>query len=120
MRENKLAPSHLSTSNASDLYWTPAQLIAHHTSNGCNLQIGDILGTGTISGPTEASSGCLLELTRNGAQQLLLPTGETRTFLEDHDEIILSGSCEAPGHPRIGLGECRATVLPARSQSLRA
>jgi fumarylacetoacetase len=121
MRENKLTSLHLSTSNAQDLYWTPAQLIAHHTSNGCNLQIGDILGTGTISGPTEASSGSLLELTQNGAQQLLLPTGETRTFLEDHDEIMLSGSCEAPGHPRIGLGECRATILPAaRSQPSRA
>ena len=114
MRDNKLDPFLLSESNARDLYWTPAQLIVHHTSNGCNLQVGDILATGTISGPAEASAGCLLELTRNGAQPILLPTGESRTFLADGDEIILRGSCEAPGHPRIGLGECRATILPAR------
>jgi fumarylacetoacetase len=114
MRANKLEPFLLSESNAKDLYWTPAQLIAHHTSNGCNLQIGDILATGTISGPAESSAGCLLELTRNGAQPILLPTGESRTFLADGDEIILRGSCEAPGHPRIGLGGCRATILPAR------
>jgi fumarylacetoacetase len=115
MRRNKLDAYLLSESNAQDLYWTPAQLIAHHTSNGCNLQVGDVLATGTISGPTETSAGCLLELTRNGAQPILLPTGESRTFLSDGDEIILRGSCEAPGHPRIGLGECRATVLPART-----
>jgi fumarylacetoacetase len=114
MRDNKLGPFLLSKSNANDLYWTPAQLIAHHTSNGCNLQIGDVLATGTISGPAEASAGCLLELTRNGAQPILLPTGESRAFLADGDEIILRGSCQAPGHPRIGLGECRATILPAR------
>jgi fumarylacetoacetase len=115
MRANKLAPFLLSESNAHDLYWTPGQLIAHHTSNGCNLQIGDVLATGTISGPSEASAGCLLELTRNGAQPMLLPTGESRSFLADGDEIILRGSCEAPGTPRIGLGECRATILPART-----
>jgi fumarylacetoacetase len=113
MRTNKLDAYLLSESNAQDLYWTPAQLIAHHTSNGCNLAVGDILATGTISGPAEASAGCLLELTRNGTQPILLPTGESRTFLADGDEIILSGSCEAPGHPRIGLGECRAAILPA-------
>ena len=113
MKANKLEPYLLSQSNAQDLYWTPAQLIAHHTSNGCNLQVGDILATGTISGPAEASAGCLLELTRNGVQPILLPTAETRTFLEDGDEIILRGTCESPGHPRIGLGECRATILPA-------
>jgi fumarylacetoacetase len=115
MQANKLEPFLLSESNAQDLYWTPAQLITHHTSNGCNLQIGDVLATGTISGPAESSAGCLLELTRNGAQPILLPTGESRTFLADGDEIILRGSCEAPGTPRIGLGECRATILPART-----
>jgi fumarylacetoacetase len=113
MKANKLEPFLLSQSNAQDLYWTPAQLIAHHTSNGCNLQVGDILATGTISGLAETSAGCLLELTRNGAQPILLPTAETRTFLEDGDEIILRGFCESPGHPRIGLGECRAAILPA-------
>jgi fumarylacetoacetase len=115
MRTNKLDAYLLSESNAQDLYWTPAQLIAHHTSNGCNLQAGDILATGTISGPAETSAGCLLELTRNGAQPILLPTGESRGFLADGDEIILRGSCEAPGHPRIGLGECRAAILPAHT-----
>ncbi len=116
MRKNKLDAYPLSESNARDLYWTPAQLIAHQTSNGCNLQIGDVLATGTISGPAESSAGCLLELTRNGAQPILLPTGESRTFLADGDEIILRGSCEAPGHPRIGLGECRAAILPAHTR----
>jgi len=115
MQKNKLQPYSLSESNAQDLYWTPAQLIAHHTSTGCNLQIGDILATGTISGPAENSAGCLLELTRNGAQPILLPTGETRTFLEDGDEIILRGSCNTPGQRHIGLGECRATIRPART-----
>jgi len=114
MRENRLGPYLLSESNLGDLYWTPAQLITHHTSNGCNLQIGDILATGTISGPAEASGGCLLELTRNGTEPRLLPTGETRAFLADGDEIIFRGSCEAPSQPRIGLGECRAMILPAR------
>jgi fumarylacetoacetase len=115
MRENKLEPFLLSESNVHDLYWTPGQLIAHHTSNGCNLQVGDVLATGTISGPAEASAGCLLELTRNGAQPIMLPTGESRTFLADGDEIILRGWCEAPGVPGIGLGECRAIILPARA-----
>jgi fumarylacetoacetase len=114
MRMNNLDPFLLSQSNARDLYWTPSQLVAHHTSNGCNLQTGDILATGTISGPTEASSGCLLELTQNGASPIKLPTGEIRTFLADGDEIIFRGTCELPGHPRIGLGECRAAILPAR------
>jgi len=113
MRANKLAPFSLSQSNSRDLYWTPSQLVAHHTSNGCNLQAGDILATGTISGPTEAAAGCLLELTQNGTHPIKLPTGETRTYLADGDEIILRGSCELSNQPRIGLGECRATILPA-------
>lgn len=114
MRENKLAPFVLGRSSSRDLYWSPAQLVAHHTSNGCNLRVGDVLATGTISGSEDSSAGCLLELTRNGAKPVKLPTGEVRAFLADGDEIILRGFCEAPGHPRIGLGECRATVLRAR------
>jgi fumarylacetoacetase len=114
MRTNNLAPFSLSQNNAQDLYWTPAQLVTHHTCNGCNLQIGDILATGTISGPAEAAAGCLLELTRNGTQPIQLPTGETRAFLADGDEIIFRGTCDLPNHPGIGLGECRATILPAR------
>jgi fumarylacetoacetase len=116
MRGNKLNPVLVSQSNTKDLYWTPGQLIAHHASNGCNLQVGDLLATGTVSGPGESSSGCLLELTRNGAQPLTLPTGESRTFLADGDEVILRGYCERPGYPRIDLGECRATIHPARSK----
>jgi fumarylacetoacetase len=111
MRENGLAPFRLSQSNAGGLYWTLGQLVAHHTSNGCNLEVGDLVATGTISGRCEDSAGCLLELTRNGAQPVLLPTGETRSFLADGDEIILRGYGEAPGHPRIGLGECRGIVV---------
>ena len=100
MRKNKLPPFRLSKSSSSDLYWTPSQLIAHHTSNGCNLQTGDILATGTISGPTpKPPGGCLLELTRNGTQPIALPTGETRTYLADGDEIVLQGSCTLPHHP---------------------
>ena len=112
-RKNELPPFRISLTDSRELYWTPAQLVAHHTSNGCNLQVGDILATGTISGPAISSAGCLLELTRNGAQPLALSTGETRTWLEDGDEVILRGYCDAPGHPRIVLGYCRATILPA-------
>ena len=114
MRQNKLEPFRLSHSTARELYWTPAQLIAHHTSNGCNLQVGDLLATGTLSGPELSSAGCLLELTRNGAEPIALPTGETRAFLADGDEVIIRGFCKRPGHPRIGLGECRGAILPAR------
>ena len=114
MRENKLAPFVLGRSTSRDLYWSPAQLVAHHTSNGCNLQVGDVLATGTISGPDDSSAGCLLEITRNGTNFVKLPTGEVRAFLADGDEIILRGYCEAPDHSRIGLGECRATIMSAR------
>ena len=114
MRRNKLEPFRLGRSTTRDLYWTPAQLVAHHTSNGCNLQVGDLLATGTVSGPELSSAGCLLELTSNGAAPIVLPTGETRTFLSDGDEIFIRGFCERSGHRRIGLGECRATILPAR------
>lgn len=114
MRANNLAPFRLSQSSLRDLYWSPAQMIAHHTSNGCNLQTGDLLATGTISGPDDSSAGCLLELTRNGAEPIKLPTGETRSFLSDGDEIILRAHATAPGQPRLDLGECRATILPAR------
>jgi fumarylacetoacetase len=100
----------LGRSNLRDLYWTPAQLLTHHASNGCNLQPGDLLGSGTISGPRDESRGCLLELTRNGREPLLLPTGETRRFLEDGDEVIFRGYCERPGFVSIGLGECSGTI----------
>jgi fumarylacetoacetase len=115
MREQGLAPLRISKSNARDLYWTSAQMIAHHTSNGCNLQVGDILATGTISGADHSAAGCLLELTKNGATPILLPNGETRVFLQDNDEVILRGFCERAGHPHIGLGECRGKVISSQS-----
>jgi fumarylacetoacetase len=113
MREAGMAPMRLSRGSAADLYWTPAQLVAHHTSNGCDLRPGDLLATGTISGPTKESRGCLLELTWRGAEPLTLPTGETRKFLEDGDEVIMRGYCEREGAVRIGFGECRGMVVPA-------
>jgi fumarylacetoacetase len=108
-----LAPFRLSQGNASQLYWTLGQMFAHHTSNGCNLRSGDLFASGTISGPTKESRGCLLELTWRGSEPLALPNGETRKFLEDGDEVILRASCERNGATRIGFGECRGIVLPA-------
>ena len=86
----------LSQGNLRDLYWTIAQLLTHHASNGCNLRPGDLLATGTISGPEEGSEGCLLE-TKHRSQPMTLPTGETRTFLEDGDEVVLRAYCQRPG-----------------------
>lgn len=94
-------------------YWTMAQLVAHHTVNGCDLQPGDLMGTGTLSGPTATEAGALLEITEGGKNPLTLPNGETRTFLQDGDAVVFTGWCEKPGAARIGFGECRATVLPA-------
>jgi len=103
-------PVRLSRGNLRHLYWTPAQLLAHHTSNGCNLQPGDLLGCGTASGPGDETRGCLLEITRNGREPITLPNGEQRTFLEDGDQITFRGYCERPGFVSIGLGECTGTV----------
>lgn len=108
-----LAPHRLSRANLRELYWTPAQLVAHHTSNGCNLLPGDLLATGTISGAAEDSSGCLLELTANGARPVPLPNGESRSALEDGDEVILRGWCRRGGLPQISLGECRGVIVSA-------
>ena len=88
-------------------------MVAHHTVNGCNLQPGDLLGSGTLSGPTATEAGALIELTVGGKQPLSLPNGESRTFLEDGDSVIMRGWCEAPGAARIGFGEVRGQVLPA-------
>ena len=115
MREMYLAPFRLSQADARSLFWTPAQLVTHQTSNGCNLQPGDLLGTGTVSGPDRGSFGSLLEITRGGREPLTLPTGEQRRFLEDDDEVTLSAFCSAPGAARIGFGECRGRVVPART-----
>jgi fumarylacetoacetase len=92
------------------MYWTVAQLIAHHTSNGCNLQPGDLLASGTVSGPEKESRGCLLEMTWGGKEPLQLPNGEKRTFLEDGDEVIMRAYCEKEGAVRIGFGECRGII----------
>jgi fumarylacetoacetase len=115
MRESGTAPVRLSGGRLADLYWTMAQMFTHHTSNGCNLRPGDLFASGTISGPTKDSRGCLLELTRRGAEPVTLPHEETRKFLEDGDEVILRAWCSRPGAARIGFGECRGVVLPAES-----
>ncbi|MFM1908688.1 MAG: hypothetical protein RLZZ591_2365 [Pseudomonadota bacterium] len=97
-------------------YWTLAQMVTHHTVNGCNLQAGDLLGTGTLSGPTPAEAGALLELTQGGKLPVQLPNGEQRTFLQDGDEVLIRGWCEHAGAARIGFGECRGSVLAARQE----
>ncbi len=104
----------LSRGNFAGMYWTLGQMLAHHASNGCNLRPGDLIASGTVSGPERESRGCLLELTSRGAEPLSLPGGETRKFLEDGDEVILRGYCGGHGAVRIGLGECRGLVEPAR------
>jgi fumarylacetoacetase len=115
MRDERMEPYRVSVGSFVDMYWTIAQLVAHHTSNGCNLRAGDLLASGTVSGALKESRGCLLERTWRGTEPLVLPTGETRKFLEDGDEVILRGFCERSGWPRIGFGECRGVVLPART-----
>lgn len=113
MRAENIEPHMLSRSNTKDLYWTIGQMLTHHASNGCNLQTGDLMATGTVSGPEKSERGCLLELTWRGTEPLDLPSGEQRRFLEDGDEIIMKGYCEREGFRRIGLGECRGRILPA-------
>lgn len=114
-RAEKQAPAPLSASNFRDAYWNVAQLITHHTVNGCNLQPGDMLGTGTLSGPLPAEAGSLLELTQGGKTPIELPWGEKRTFLQDGDQILMRAECVKAGYPRIGFGESAGTVLPARA-----
>jgi fumarylacetoacetase len=106
------APVAISKSNSRYLYWSIAQQLAHHTITGCNVRAGDLMASGTISGPDEGSRGSLLELAWRGTRPLSLPGGGTRTFLEDGDTVEISGWCEGNGY-RIGFGECRGTVLPA-------
>ena len=113
MRARGAAPQPLARTNFRHSYWSLAQMVAHHTVNGCNLQPGDLLGSGTQSGPAPAEAGSLLELTEGGKRPLRLADGEQRTFLEDGDRVILRGWCERPGCARIGFGEASATVLAA-------
>ncbi len=116
MREAGADPRRLSRGTVGpSMYWTVAQLVTHHASNGCNLQPGDLLGTGTLSTAEPAGYGSLMELSVGGGSPLTLPSGETRTFLEDGDEIAFSARASAPGRVSIGFGECRAIVLPAPS-----
>ena len=113
MRDAGLAPMLLSRGRMSAMYWTIAQMVAHHTCNGCDLHPGDLLGTGTISEESDDDSGCLLEITRGGQRPIDLPSGETRTRLEDGDEVLLSARASAEGFVPIGFGECRARIVPA-------
>jgi fumarylacetoacetase len=113
MRRAGVAPQRVTRTSFATTYWTVAQMIAHHTSNGCNLVVGDLIGSGTVSGPEKESWGSLLELTARGREPIALPTGEQRGFIEDGDEIIFKGYCSKQEYPRIGFGECRAVLLPA-------
>jgi len=119
MRDKGMDPVRVSIGSFKHMYWTFSQMVAHHSSNGCNMQPGDLLASGTVSGPERESRGCLLEMTWDGPgkprKPIELPTGETRTFLEDGDEVILKGWCEREGYRRIGFGSCSGVVLPART-----
>lgn len=128
MKKRGLPPQRVSQSDFKDMYWTPAQLVTHHASNGCNMESGDLLGSGTVSGPRRENRGCMLELTWDGdpwatppvikpgtaRTPIELPSGEKRVFLEDGDEVIFKGFCERDGYRRIGFGKCRGTIKPAR------
>jgi fumarylacetoacetase len=117
MRKLGLSEHRVSRSNFSDAYWSVSQMVTHHTVNGCNLRPGDLLGSGTQSGPADDEAGSLMELSKGGKQPLALPSGETRTFLEDGDTVVFRGACAAPGAARIGFGEVRGTLLPAHGPS---
>lgn len=110
MSRGGLEPMRVSRGSFASMYWTLAQLVTHHASNGCNLRPADLIASGTVSGPTPESRGCLLERTWRGKEPLTLPSGETRTFLEDGDEVIMRAWCERPGAVRIGFGECRGII----------
>jgi len=113
MRAARRAPQQLSHTSYRTSYWTPAQLLAHHSSNGCNLRPGDLLGTGTISGPGRGEEGALIEITQGGKLPITLPGGETRAFLADGDEVVQRGFCARPGCASIGFGEAAGLILPA-------
>lgn len=118
MRDQNLVPTRISTAQfARDAWWTPAQMLAHHTVGGCNMRPGDFVGSGTISGPVDGTQGSLLELTHGGAQPIMLPNGESRCFLEDGDEITMHAWCARNGYRSIGLGQCTTRILPARKAS---
>ena len=111
LRAKGLPPHRMSASNTTDLYRTLAQLVAHHASGGCNLGAGNLFGTGTISGPTIEGYGSLMELSADGTRQTTLASGETRTFVENGDEVIFRSHCRRQGYAPIGFGECRARII---------
>jgi fumarylacetoacetase len=113
MRSANMAPHRLALSNSLHMYWTVAQMVTHHSVNGCALQPGDLFGTGTLSGPQAGQLGSLLEMTEGGKQTVALPSGEQRHFLEDGDEVILRARCHREGQVSIGFGECRGRVSAA-------
>jgi fumarylacetoacetase len=113
MRNRKMPPHRLAVSNAKHMYWTAAQMLTHHTSGGCDLRPGDLLGTGTISGPDAGSFGSLLETTAGGQKPIVLPSGEERRFLQDGDEVLLRAHAHRAGFASIGFGECRGLITPA-------
>lgn len=113
--EHRVEPTPICTTSHRHAYWSFAQMVSHHTVDGCNLQPGDLLGTGTLSGPTPDQAAALIEPTEGAKRRLALPGGGQRTWLEDGDTVALAGWCEAPGAVRIGFGTCVGTVLPAQS-----
>ncbi len=113
MRDRGDPPFRLSHGSFANVYWTVAQMVAHHASNGCNLEIGDLMGSGTVSGPERESWASLLELSQGARQPVALPGGENRAFLDDGDEVIFRAHCEREGFARIGFGECRGVIAPA-------
>lgn len=113
MREQNLPAHRLTLSNTLSMYWTVAQMVAHHSVNGCQLQPGDLFGSGTLSGAKPGQFGSLLEITEGGKVPIELASGEVRRFLEDGDEIILRARCKRDGVASIGFGECRGKILPA-------
>jgi fumarylacetoacetase len=120
MRDRGMPAHGLARSNFRHAYWTVGQMVTHHTVNGCNLRAGDLLGSGTLSGPSPTEAGSLLELTDAGNRPIDLPSSESRRFLEDGDRVVLRGWCERKGFRRIGFGTCSGTVLPARIQAIDA
>ncbi len=114
MRDAGTPPMRLSRGNFRDLYWTPAQMLTHHASNGCNLRSGDLLASGTVSGASKDARGCLMELTWRGSEPITLPSGEIRRFLDDGDQLTIRGHCAREGAMRIGMGSVTGVVLPAR------
>ena len=113
MRSEGAPPAHICRTNFVHMYWTVAQMLTHHMSNGCNMQTGDLFGSGTTSGPLDENRACLSEITTRGTQSFALPNGEKHTWLEDGDEVIFRGRAEREGFRSIGFGECRARVEPA-------